>query len=256
MFITVDVKNFGSENFINNCITIKNNHLNPATNKPNNCCSKLFGILSLFAVPCGNNFKKNKSMRINLVRKRSFDFLLAASLALSSCDSDKEAVAPVAYVSATEASMDADKLRDQLFDKGTYQAIPKALKAVNDINFTCDKNIDHATMMLIHHELILEIAELELEYGNDPATLFLANQIKTENEARIAHLEAFLDTEPVPVPLSPQECKEHLAMMRQHIMSMIQCMNSVNDSPDPDTDFLALMSCHHEDCECHHEETD
>ncbi|TPE46196.1 DUF305 domain-containing protein [Pontibacter mangrovi] len=189
-------------------------------------------------------------MKTNFVSIKSIACLLAASLAFSSCDNESETVAPVSVTPTTEASKDAGKVADDLFDKEVQQAISSTIKAISQMESTCDKSIDHASVMLIHHELMLKLAEAEIKYGDDPNVLLMADKAKSAHTAKISELKAFLETQPVPVPLPQNECSLYLASMKQHTMDIIQCMKKVKDTPDPDADYVALMNCHPEGCNC------
>ena len=179
--------------------------------------------------------------------------LLVAAFVLAGCEEDPEAVAPAGSLQShlEQEVKGAGEQADKDFDQETKQVINSVMKRMNRLEVTCDPETDFAVMMILHHQVAVELAEIELRHGDDAETLALAEQTRAANLAHIAHLEALLASQPAPEPLPKGECKAFVKELRDGMQAMLQCMRSVRDSPDPDADFVNLISCHPEGCPCH-----
>jgi uncharacterized protein (DUF305 family) len=174
---------------------------------------------------------------------KSIVLMLAAALILTSCDKERDAVAPLS-ANGEQAAKGAYWQDDKEFDKEMQQVINSMMKMMNQMEMTCDPDIDFANMMIMHHEMGVKMADIELNYGHEPRALELAAQTKAGNLASMARLEAILASHPGAEPLSKEECKMFMREMRVDMMAMMHCMRSVKDTPEPDVDFAQLMICH------------
>jgi uncharacterized protein (DUF305 family) len=171
--------------------------------------------------------------------------MVVAVLVLSSCENEQEVVSPL-KATAEQAVKGSYWEDDKAFDKEMQQIINSMMKMMNQMEMTCDPDIDFAHMMIMHHEMGVKMADLELKYGHEPEALELAEKTKIGNLESIERLEAFLASHPTPKPLSKEECRMFMMEMRKDMMAMMHCMRSVKDTPDPDVDFAQLMICHHQ----------
>lgn len=171
--------------------------------------------------------------------------MVMAVFVLSSCEKDQDVVTPLS-ASGEQAAKGAYWEDDKAFDKEMQQVINSMMKMMNQMEMTCDPDIDFANMMIMHHEMGIKMADIELKYGHEPEALELAVKTKEGNQASKERLQAFLASHPTPEPLSKEECKMFMMEMREDMMAMMRCMRSVKDTPDPDVDFAQLMICHHE----------
>ena len=176
---------------------------------------------------------------------KSFALMVIAVFVFSSCEKEQDVVTPLS-ASGKQAAKGAYGEDDKAFDKEMQQVINSMMKMMNQMEMTCDPDIDFANMMIMHHEMGIKMADIELKYGHEPEALELAEKTKIGNMESKERLQAFLASHPTPEPLSKEECKMFMMEMREDMMAMMHCMRSVKDTPDPDVDFAQLMICHHQ----------
>ncbi|GAB3832136.1 hypothetical protein GCM10028895_49430 [Pontibacter rugosus] len=159
-----------------------------------------------------------------------------------------DSVAPDSALQASgeQAAKSATSQADQEFDREMQQVINSMMQQMNQMEMTCDPDIDFSNMMIMHHEMGIRMADIELAYGHEPRGLELAAQTKEANQASKERLQAFLASHPTPEPLSKEDCKLFMMEMKKDMQRMMQCMRQVRDTPDPDIDFANLMICHHQ----------
>ncbi|WP_322528898.1 DUF305 domain-containing protein [Salinicola sp. LHM] len=66
---------------------------------------------------------------------------------------------------------------------------------------TGDPDVDFATGMLAHHKGAVAMAQVELEYGNDPEMRALAQKIIEAQQAEIEQMQAWLKANADPAPV-------------------------------------------------------
>lgn len=72
-----------------------------------------------------------------------------------------------------------------------------------DIPFTGNPDQDFAVNMVPQHQAAIELAEMELKYGRDPAMRRIAEQIVRKDAASKSQLTAWLQNHPVPQQPGP-----------------------------------------------------
>ncbi|PTX13104.1 uncharacterized protein (DUF305 family) [Pontibacter mucosus] len=184
-------------------------------------------------------------MKTKFIGFKSFSLMVIAVFVLSSCEKEQDVVTPLS-ATGEQAAKGAYWEDDKAFDKEMQQVINSMMKMMNQIEMTCDPDIDFANMMIMHHEMGIKMADIELKYGHEPEAKELAVKTKEGNQASKERLQAFLAAHPTPEPLSKAQCKLFMMEMKRDMQQMMQCMRQVRDTPDPDVDFANLMICHHQ----------
>lgn len=179
---------------------------------------------------------------------KSLACILAISIFAISCEDNVDSVAPATAlgVNATQDVKSADTRADQEFDREMQQVINSMMKQMNQMEMTCDPDVDFANMMIMHHEMGIKMADIELKYGHEPEAKELAVKTKEGNLASKERLQAFLAYHFTPEPLSKEQCRLFMMEMKEGMRRMMQCMKQLRDTPDPDVDFANLMICHHQ----------
>ncbi len=74
-----------------------------------------------------------------------------------------------------------------------YQAVNEQMHREMDIGFTGDADIDFVRGMIPHHQGAIDMAQVVLEFGQDPMIRALAEEIIAAQDAEIAMMRGWLE---------------------------------------------------------------
>lgn len=109
------------------------------------------------------------------------------------------------------------------------------------MEMTMDPDHDFANMMMMHHQGAIEMANTELEDGNNTTMKAMAQKIITDQQAEITQLEAFVESHTA--HLMSMEAHDKI-MMSMEKMSKNADLQIINGNVDHD--FATLMIQHHQ----------
>jgi uncharacterized protein (DUF305 family) len=127
---------------------------------------------------------------------------------------------------------------------GMMQSMSRAMNMMTDLKMTGDFDLDFANMMIIHHQAAIEMSEKEISDGADRQLIGMAQNIITAQQEEIVQLQQFSKDHNMPeVELKGDE-KSHKLI--ETMNAMMDKMNTMQMTGDPDKDFVRMMIPHHE----------
>lgn len=129
-------------------------------------------------------------------------------------------------------------------DKNEFMTIMHNMNAQMDaMQMTGDADHDFASMMVIHHQGAIDMANKELEKGNDATIKSMAQQIIDKQTAEKAELTTWLANH-TPAPNAEGQAFD------AEMMEVMEKMSNWKDiqvlTGDADNDFAQLMIVHHQ----------
>jgi uncharacterized protein (DUF305 family) len=152
--------------------------------------------------------------------------MLVCSVAFTACDDDDEGLVV------------------QDHDKNEFMTIMHNMNAQMDaMEMTGDADHDFAMMMTMHHQGAIDMANKELEKGNDNSIKTMAQQIIDKQTAEKAELTSWLESH------TPEPNAEGQAFDAE-MVKVMEKMKNWKDiqvlTGDADEDFASLMIIHHQ----------
>lgn len=152
---------------------------------------------------------------------------------------------PVASLVFSSCGDDSDEgIMVQDHDKNEFMTIMHNMNAQMDaMQMTGDADHDFASMMVIHHQGAIDMANKELEKGNDATIKNMAQQIIDKQTAEKAELTSWLASH-TPTPNAEGQAFD------AEMMDVMEKMKNWKDiqvlTGDADSDFAELMIVHHQ----------
>lgn len=118
------------------------------------------------------------------------------------------------------------------------KSMQSGMSQMMKMKMTGDPDHDFASMMRMHHQGAVDMADLELKQGKDVSTKALASRIKAANQKEIKEMTQFLSTHK---PMKSSSSKMGQGGMMQSMHSGKHAMNGKADH-----DFASMMVEHHQ----------
>jgi uncharacterized protein (DUF305 family) len=113
------------------------------------------------------------------------------------------------------------------------------MKEVNQITMTGDPDYDFASMMSVHNKGGIEMADMEINKGQDKELVKLAKSLKKEQEKEMKELNKYTSENKAGSP--DKTCMEDMKTCKEKCMSE---MGKMSMSGNIDNDFANMMSSH------------
>jgi uncharacterized protein (DUF305 family) len=154
----------------------------------------------------------------------------------------KKLIFPILVLSIGLTACSKDKIERQAHDDNemmtSMHAMMDQMQAVNPTN---DPDIDFATMMIIHHQGAINMANIELDKGSNDEMRAMALETKTAQQQEIEHLQTIL------AGLTADQTDTVFAMEQMKTMHKIGTMADTQFlTGKTDSDFAKLMMIHHQ----------
>jgi uncharacterized protein (DUF305 family) len=154
-------------------------------------------------------------------------------------------VLPLVFAVAITSCDDSDEgIVVQDHDKNEFMTIMHTMNAQMDVmEMTGDADYDFASMMVMHHQGAIDMANKELEKGKDATIKNMAQQIIDKQTAEKAELQNWIDAHTVQPTAEGQtfnqEMMDEMAKMKNWKDTQVLTGNA-------DSDFAQLMIIHHQ----------
>lgn len=154
------------------------------------------------------------------------------------------AIMPLAFMCLLSCDKDDEFLKLQSHDDNEFMTIMHNMNSQMDaMQMTGDADHDFVSMMVIHHQGAIDMANKELMNGNDPTIRAMAQQIIDMQTAEKTELTTWLENH------TPDSNTEGQAFANE-IMNVMEKMKNWKDiqllTGDADNDFAQLMIVHHQ----------
>ena len=106
--------------------------------------------------------------------------------------SHAQTATPAASAAAMPAMPKADMAKGMMGSDGMKQSMMMGMDSMQKMPMTGDTDKDFATMMKMHHQQGVEMAEMELKNGKSPAMKKMATQIISAQKKEIAMFDKWL----------------------------------------------------------------
>lgn len=137
---------------------------------------------------------------------------------------------------------DDDTIKIQGHDKNQMMILMHEMMMEMDMMVpSMDPDNDFATMMMMHHQGAINMANAELKDGNDAVIKALAQQVITAQNVEMQQLKAFLTGHPAHIMVMEAHEKMKMSMEKMTKNADLQIING-----DADHDFSILLIQHHQ----------
>ena len=128
-------------------------------------------------------------------------------------------------------------LAQQAASNAMMKSMQSGMSQMMNMKMTGDPDHDFASMMRMHHQGAVEMADLELKQGKDASTKALASRIKAANQKEIKEMTQFLSTH--------KPMKSAMTKMGGNGMKAMHS-GKHSMSGKADHDFASMMVKHHQ----------
>ena len=123
------------------------------------------------------------------------------------------------------------------------QSMTKTNTEMNNAKMNGDFDYDFANLMIMHHQMAIDMSRVQIEKGSDQTIKNMANGIVVAQEIEIREMQQFIQNYKIPKTNNQTSNSYKIAT---EMKSMMDKMNAVKMFDDIDKDYVAMMIPHHE----------
>ncbi len=123
------------------------------------------------------------------------------------------------------------------------QSINKTSITMDHAKMNGDFDYDFANLMMMHHQMAIDMSKVEIERGSDQTIINMAKGIVAAQEIEIREMQEFIKKYKIPITTNQTSNSFKIAT---EMKSMMDKMNEINISQNIDKDYVAMMIPHHE----------
>ena len=138
---------------------------------------------------------------------------------------------------------DDDMIKVQEHDQNKMMGIMHTMEdKMMAMQMSMDPDDDFAMMMKMHHQEAIDMANAELQEGDDPQMKEMAQKIIDEQKSEINELQSFLDSHKNPEKnYDPAKKDEGFGKVMAENMNMMMDMPNMDQSSSVDEQFVQMM---------------
>ena len=141
-------------------------------------------------------------------------------------------------------SEDTMQMNDLSSSKNSLmQSMNKSTTAMNNAKINGDFDYDFANLMIMHHQMAIDMSQVEIQKGSDQTIKNMANGIIVAQKIEIRIMQQFLQN--YKIPLSNNLLNQSLKLTTE-MKEMMDKMNAIKMTNNIDKDYVAMMIPHHE----------
>jgi uncharacterized protein (DUF305 family) len=128
-------------------------------------------------------------------------------------------------------------------DNELMQSMSKTNATMNNAKMNGDFDYDFANLMIMHHQMAIDMSRVQIEKGSDQIIKNMANGIVVAQEIEIREMQQFIKNYKIPTTNNQTSNSYKIAT---EMKSMMQKMNEVKMTDNIDKDYVAMMIPHHQ----------
>lgn len=143
------------------------------------------------------------------------------------------------------AKTDSVNSNSMTMDNDMMKSMSSSMDKMKEMKMTGDFDADFASMMIMHHQVAIDMSEVEVEKGTDSQIKTMAQTIITAQKAEIEKLKQFEKGDKVPDSSNKKDEMMH-DELGETMRAMMDKMNAMQMTGSTDKDFVMMMIPHHE----------
>lgn len=171
-----------------------------------------------------------------------------AIIGSSACGSTENKSADSAADTSNAQTTDHSNATDHGMNSEIMNAMNGSMERTKSMKMSGDFDHDFAMMMIEHHQSAIDMAQVELSKGTDPALKKMAENIIAAQKSEIAEFKRILNTHEVEKsndPIAGGHAGDHTELT-EAMNEMMNKMNAMATTGNIDRDFAMMMVPHHE----------
>lgn len=132
---------------------------------------------------------------------------------------------------------------DMIMDTDLMAVSKTHMLTMDNVKMNGDFDYDFANLMIIHHQMAIDMSKVQLENGSNQSIISIAKGIIEAQEIEIRVMQQVLKSYKIPVTNNQTSNSFKLA---KEMKSMMETMESLQMTSNSDKDYVTMMMPHHE----------
>ena len=132
---------------------------------------------------------------------------------------------------------------EMIIDNVLMQTMEMSSQKMNDVKTTGDYDLDFANNMIVHHQMAIDMSNVEIAKGTDPKIINIAKGIAAAQAIEIREMQQFVENY---IKLSNGKNMANSDKITLEMKQMMGQMHTINLTNIIDKDYVSMMIPHHE----------